>query len=51
MNNVLGKIDEKFFNEVIYPKLGAEDGKVIVKPQHGVDFGVVDLGEKVKQLH
>ncbi|MBS3090140.1 hypothetical protein J4433_00010 [Candidatus Pacearchaeota archaeon] len=51
MNNALGKIDEKFFNKVIYPKLGAEDDKVIVKPQHGVDFGVVDLGEKVKQLH
>ncbi len=47
MNNVLGKIDEKFFNEVIYPRLGAEDDKVIVKPQHGVDFGVVDFGEKV----
>ncbi len=40
----LGKIDQRFFNETIYPRLGADDGSVIVKPQHGVDFGVVDLG-------
>lgn len=43
----LGKISPEFFNEVIYSRLGADNNSIIVKPQHGVDFGVVDLGEKV----
>lgn len=40
----LGKIHPEFFNKVIYPRLGKLDPSVIVKPQHGVDFGVVDIG-------
>ncbi len=43
----LGKINPAFFNENIYPRLGARDDSVIVKPQNGVDFGVVDLGDDV----
>jgi hydrogenase expression/formation protein HypE len=43
----LGKIDPAFFRETIYPRLGAKDDSVMVKPQNGVDFGVVDLGEDV----
>jgi len=43
----LGKLPPDVFDEVIYPHLGIEDPNVIVKPQHGVDFGVVDLGDKV----
>ncbi len=46
----LGKINPEFFNRVIYPRLGAKDKSVLVKPQHGVDFGVVDLGDKVMVL-
>ena len=46
----LGKIHPDFFNKVIYPRLGKKDPTVIVKPQHGVDFGVVDLGDKVMVL-
>jgi len=46
----LGKIHPEFFNRVIYPRLGAKDKSVLVKPQHGVDFGVVDLGDKVMVL-
>lgn len=46
----LGKIPPEFFNKVIYPKLGRHDSSVIVEPQHGVDFGVVDLGDKVLVL-
>ena len=46
----LGKIHPEYFNRVIYPRLGAPDKSVIVKPQHGVDFGVVDLGDKVMVL-
>ncbi len=43
----LGKIHADFFERVIYPRLGKKDSSVIVKPQHGVDFGVIGFGEKV----
>ena len=43
----LGKIHANFFRRVIYPRLGRKDVSVIVKPQHGVDFGVIKLGAKV----
>jgi len=46
----LGKIHPEFFNKVIYPRLGAKDSTVIVKPQHGVDFGVVEIGRYVMVL-
>lgn len=40
----LGKADRAFFDEYIYPHLGAEREDVHLKPQHGVDFGVADVG-------
>jgi hydrogenase maturation factor len=40
----LGKIHPEFFNRVIYPRLGRKDPAIIVGPQHGVDFGVIDIG-------
>ena len=43
----LGKIHPDFFNQHIYKKLGYPDKSVLVKPQNGVDFGVVDLGDRV----
>ena len=43
----LGKIHPEFFNKVIYPRLGKDDPTVIVKPNHGVDFGVIRLGDEV----
>ena len=43
----LGKIHPDFFNRHIYSKLGKPDKSIIVGPQSGVDFGVVDLGIKV----
>jgi hydrogenase maturation factor len=46
----LGKINYEFFDRVIYPHLGHSDSTVMVKPQNGVDFGVVDLGDKVMVL-
>ena len=41
----VGKIDAEFFREVIFPRLGAERPEVVVGPQHGVDVGIVELGE------
>jgi len=46
----LGKVHPDFFNRVIYPRLGKKDKSVMVGPQHGVDFGVIDLGDKVLVL-
>jgi hydrogenase expression/formation protein HypE len=46
----LGKIHPDFFNQHIYHKLGKPDKSVLVKPQNGVDFGVVDLGAQVMVL-
>ena len=41
-----GKVDGAFFNEHIYPHLGAEREEIVLGPQHGVDFGVVDLDDR-----
>lgn len=43
----LGKVDRAFFDEYIFPNLGAEREDVRLGPQHGVDFGVIDIGEHV----
>jgi len=42
----LGKIDGETFDSVIYPNLGARRDDVAVGPRHGVDFGVLDIGEQ-----
>ncbi len=39
----LGKIDRQFFEQHIAPNLGAEREDVAIGPQHGVDFGVIDV--------
>ncbi|MFB6082807.1 MAG: AIR synthase family protein [Halorientalis sp.] len=40
----LGKIDRDVFREVISPSLGADRDDVALGPQHGVDFGVLEIG-------
>jgi len=41
----IGKIDMEFFREVIFPRLGAKRPEVVQGPQHGVDVGIIELGE------
>lgn len=41
-----GKIDREFFAEHVATRLGASRADVQQGPQHGVDFGVVDIGEQ-----
>jgi hydrogenase expression/formation protein HypE len=41
----LGKIDRELFENVIAPNLGADRDDVRIGPQHGVDFGVLSVGE------
>jgi hydrogenase expression/formation protein HypE len=40
----IGKISPEIFNELIYPRLGAPNDHIIVGPQHGVDVGIVEIG-------
>ena len=42
----IGKISPEIFTEVIFPRLGAKNRDIIVGPQHGVDVGIVVIGDK-----
>ena len=42
----IGKISPEVFNELIFPRLGAKSEKILVGPQHGVDVGIVEIGDK-----
>ncbi len=46
----IGKISPEIFNEVIYPRLGAKSDKVLVGPQHGVDVGIIEIGNQAVSL-
>ncbi|HJX70094.1 MAG TPA: AIR synthase family protein [Dehalococcoidia bacterium] len=46
----IGKISPEIFNELIFPRLGAHNKSVIVGPQHGVDVGIVEIGNKAVAL-
>jgi len=46
----IGKISPEIFQEVIYPRLGAPNKKVIVGPQHGVDVGIVEIGNQAVSI-
>ncbi|MFW5974292.1 MAG: AIR synthase family protein [Natrialbaceae archaeon] len=41
-----GKIDRSFFEEHVASRLGASREDVLQGPKHGVDFGVIDAGER-----
>ncbi|HJX15960.1 MAG TPA: AIR synthase family protein [Candidatus Deferrimicrobiaceae bacterium] len=40
----IGKVSSEIFDEVILPQLGRKRPEILVGPQHGVDVGIVDLG-------
>jgi len=42
----IGKISAEVFNELIFPQLGAKRPEILVGPQHGVDVGIVEIGNK-----
>lgn len=42
----IGKISPEIFNELIYPRLGAKNRQILVGPQHGVDVGIAEIGDK-----
>jgi Hydrogenase maturation factor len=41
-----GKVDREFFESYIAPRLGASRDDVRTGPKHGVDFGVIEVGEQ-----
>ena len=42
----LGKIDRDVFESVVAPHLGADRDDVALGPTHGVDFGVLSVGDR-----
>jgi hydrogenase expression/formation protein HypE len=42
----LGKIHPAFFDRVIYPRLGKPDKNIVIGPRHGVDYGVLKIGNQ-----
>ena len=42
----IGKISPEIFNELIFPRLGAQSKNILVGPQHGVDVGIAEIGGK-----
>src|SRR5512143_2348575 len=46
----IGKISQQVFEELIYPRLGAPSRKVLVGPMHGVDVGIIRVGNRAVAL-
>jgi len=46
----IGKISPQIFNELIYPRLGAKNSNILVGPQHGVDVGIIQIGNKAVSI-
>ncbi len=42
----IGKISPEIFNELIFPRLGDRNSDILVGPQHGVDVGIAQIGDK-----
>jgi hydrogenase maturation factor len=40
----IGKISPEIFQELIFPRLGAKDERVLVGPRHGTDVGIAEIG-------
>lgn len=43
----IGKLDQCSFNQIIYPRLGEKNPRILLGPRHGVDAAVIDLGNQV----
>jgi len=40
----VGKVSSQIFDEIILPQVGKQRDDILVGPRHGVDIGVIDLG-------
>jgi hydrogenase maturation factor len=46
----VGKISQQVFEELIFPLLGARSRNVLVGPMHGVDTGIIRVGNRALAL-
>ena len=46
MESIIGKVNRRLFEEVILPNLGRRDDSIVVGPRFGVDFSVIEIGDK-----
>ncbi|MBM3323817.1 AIR synthase [candidate division WOR-3 bacterium] len=46
----VGKISQQVFEELIFPRLGAPSRNVLVGPMHGVDTGIIRIGNRALAL-
>ncbi|MFU8796014.1 MAG: AIR synthase family protein [Dehalococcoidia bacterium] len=46
----IGKLSPEVFSELIFTRLGAVSDSVIVGPRHGVDVGIVEIGDRAVAL-
>lgn len=46
----LGKVDASFLAEYVYPRLGACREDVTIGPAHGIDFGLISVGDQAIAL-
>jgi hydrogenase maturation factor len=46
----IGKVSPDIFAEMIFPRLGARSTDVLVGPQHGVDVGIIKVGNQAVSL-
>jgi len=46
----IGKISQQVFEELIFPRLGAKSRNVLVGPMHGVDVGIIRVGNRALAL-
>jgi len=46
----IGKISQRVFEELIYPRLGAKSRRVLVGPMHGIDVGIIRVGNRALAL-
>lgn len=42
----IGKISQRVFEELIFPRLGAKSRSVLVGPMHGIDTGIIRVGNR-----
>jgi len=42
----IGKISPQIFNDLIFSRLGANSERILIGPQHGVDVGIAEIGDK-----
>lgn len=46
----IGKVSPEVFDKLIFPRLGFRHESVLVGPQHGIDVGIIEIGNRAVAL-